>query len=60
MKVWPDMAETLSVSRAKAYELATRPDFFPSFRLGKRILINRQLLEKWLAEQCKTDSGNVA
>lgn len=58
MKV-PEMGESLGISRATAYELATRPDFYPSFRIGKRILINRQLLEKWIAEQCKTDSGNV-
>ena len=33
-----------------AYELVKEPDF-PSFRIGKRILVNRLGLQHWIDEQ---------
>ena len=46
-----EMGKRLGVSRGYAYELASRKDFYPAFRLGQRILIRVDALEKWLAEQ---------
>lgn len=56
----PEFKKLMKVSRATSYAIANDPSFYPAFRVGRRLLINRQLLEKWIAEQCKTDSGNVA
>lgn len=35
------------------YDLAKSPDFYPAFRVGKRILLNVELLKKWIDEQSK-------
>lgn len=40
----------LNISRSQAYELVNNPDF-PSFRIGTKILINRDRLEKWIDQQ---------
>jgi len=45
------MAKALCVSRNQAYELKDTPGF-PAFRIGKRVLINRELLQEWLNRQC--------
>ena len=47
----PQMAKELNISRNTAYELVKRPGF-PCFHVGKRILVNRDMLQVWLAEQC--------
>ncbi|MGN0745933.1 MAG: helix-turn-helix domain-containing protein [Aristaeellaceae bacterium] len=47
------MAKVLNISRNVAYDLTREPGF-PCFRLGKKILINRELLQEWLNCQCKT------
>ena len=39
----------LGIGRATAYELVNS-DGFPSFRIGKKILINVDLLEKWIEQ----------
>lgn len=49
------MAKSLNISRNVAYDLTREPGF-PCFRLGKRILINRELLQEWLNRQCKNVS----
>lgn len=46
-----EMGRRLGVSRATAYSLVSSKDFYPAFRLGQRILIRVDALEKWLAEQ---------
>ena len=42
-----DLCEILGVSRPTAYELVHR-DGFPTIRVGRRILVPRAGLEKWL------------
>ena len=44
-----EMAKQLSLGRTKADEL-TRTPGFPAIKVGKRTLINRDELTKWLAE----------
>lgn len=34
-----------------AYDLTREPNF-PCFRLGRKILINRELLQEWLNRRC--------
>lgn len=41
------LAELFGVSRASAYELM-RERNFPSFRIGKRILVSRENLIAWV------------
>ena len=45
-----ETADELHLSRPVAYELVKEPDF-PSFRIGKRILVNRLGLQHWIDEQ---------
>lgn len=45
-----ELCPLLGISRPKAYELV-KQDGFPVIRLGKRILIPRVGLEKWLEGQ---------
>ncbi len=45
-----EAADELHISRPVAYELVKEPDF-PSFRIGKRILINRLGLQRWIDNQ---------
>ncbi len=45
-----EMGEAIGVSRVKAYELANSKDF-PKIRLGKRIVIPIESLNKWLENQ---------
>ena len=40
----------IGVGRKKMYELVNS-EGFPSFRIGKKILINREALDKWMKEQ---------
>lgn len=46
-----EMAAQLNISRNTAYAL-TREHGFPSIKIGKRLLINRALLQQWLDAQC--------
>ena len=48
-----DLCETLGVPRPTAYELVHR-DGFPTIRVGRRILVPRAGLEKWLETQANT------
>lgn len=42
-----ELAEELNISRNTAYQLADQKDFL-SFRIGRRLLINRAMLQEWL------------
>ena len=42
-----ELAEELNISRNTTYQLADQKDF-PSFRIGRRLLINRAMLQEWL------------
>lgn len=43
-------AELLQLSEDLVYNLVHRQDF-PSFRIGRKILIDRQRLETWVSQQ---------
>jgi len=45
-----EMAELLGISRPVAFSL-TRSANFPAVRIGRRILVNREGLQKWLDQQ---------
>ena len=45
-----EMGKELGISRATAYELSQRPDF-PSFYIGRRVLVSRDGLLKWIEKQ---------
>lgn len=47
----PQMAEVLGISRNTAYSLANQAGF-PSFRVGSRLLVNREMLQEWMRQQC--------
>ena len=46
-----DLAAELNISRNTAYALADRKDF-PSFRIGRRLLVNRAMLQDWMDQNC--------
>ena len=46
-----ELAYHLNVSRATAYALARRKDFYPMFHIGHRMVISLDALKRWLAEQ---------
>ena len=46
-----DLADELNISRNTAYALAVRKDF-PSFRIGRRLLVNRAMLQVWMDQTC--------
>ena len=45
-----EMGKELGISRATAYELSQRPGF-PSFSIGRRVLVSRDGLLKWIEKQ---------
>ncbi|MCD8051499.1 MAG: helix-turn-helix domain-containing protein [Clostridiales bacterium] len=45
-----EVAEVLGLGITKTYELMHTPDF-PSFRVGKRLLVSKKALEEWLEKQ---------
>lgn len=51
-----DMAEELHISRPTAYELV-KQEGFPSFTLGRRVLVNREGLQRWLDKQCEAKAA---
>ena len=50
------LAELFGVSRASAYELM-RERNFPSFRIGKRILVSRENLIAWV--ESRSEKGGT-
>lgn len=54
-----ETADELHISRPVAYELVKEPDF-PSFRIGKRILVNRLGLQRWIDYQSDQPLPDVA
>ncbi len=45
-----EMQLYLSIGRKKAYELVNSKGF-PAFRIGKKILVSKEGLDKWMKEQ---------
>ena len=51
-----EMREYLGIGRATAYELVNS-DGFPSFRIGRKILINVDALQEWMSQNIQKRSG---
>lgn len=45
-----EFGTSLGIGRKKAYELVNSKGF-PSFRIGRKVLINREGLKRWMQEQ---------
>ena len=45
-----DMADWLGISMPKAYELVRTPGF-PAMHVGRKVLVNKDMLVAWMAEQ---------
>lgn len=45
-----ETAEILNLSEDLVYRLTHRSDF-PAFRIGRKVLVDRQRLEAWVAQQ---------
>ena len=52
------MADELAIGRNVAYELVQKPDF-PSFMIGRRVLVSRKGLQEWIDGQCKKRSDGI-
>lgn len=57
-----EFRQSLNLGRNTAYQLVHDKDFYPAFHIGRKILINLELLDKWLEEQgkaavCKAGEG---
>ena len=48
------LAQLFGVSRASAYELMSEKDF-PSFRIGKRILVTKEKVVEWIEGHSKKE-----
>lgn len=46
-----EMGKRLSISKSAAYNLVNMERFYPAFRIGKRVLVNVEALERWMSEQ---------
>lgn len=46
-----EMGRQLNISRKIAYELVNSRGFYPAFRIGRKILVNVELLKQWMREQ---------
>ena len=53
-----ELPEVLGISRPTAYELVHRSDF-PTISVGKRILIPKAALDRWLMGQADEGGGNI-
>ncbi len=45
-----DLSEYLGISLAASYNLMNSQEF-PSFRIGKRVLVTHEAFEEWLKDQ---------
>ncbi len=54
-----DMADELAIGRNVAYQLVQDPGF-PSFMIGRRVLVSRKGLQEWIDAQCKKGSDGTA
>ena len=46
-----EMGRELGISRTTAYEIVQQPDF-PAFTIGRRVLVSRDGLMKWIEKRC--------
>jgi len=48
------LEQVMGISHNTALKLAHTPGF-PSFYVGKRLMINREMLQAWMDQQCDTN-----
>ncbi len=46
-----ELGKMLHLSKTKAYEVVNQADFYPAFRVGKRVLVSLSALDRWLEER---------
>ena len=46
-----DLARRLGICRNTAYSLASKRSFYPAYKVGKKICIDADSLERWIEEQ---------
>ncbi len=51
-----EAASLLGVSLPTAYHLVHREDF-PTLRIGRKLLVSREGLERWIADQASAGQG---
>ena len=51
------LSEMWGLSYVYCYQVVHRPDFYPAFKVGKRILINIDMLNQWMKEQGEKPIG---
>lgn len=47
-----ELREVLQIGRSQAYKLVKEPGF-PSFYIGNKVFVNKELLQEWLNKQCE-------
>ncbi len=47
----PEVAALLRISRNRAYDLAAADPTFPVIRIGRRLIVSREDLRRWLNDQ---------
>lgn len=47
----PEVAKLLRISRNRAYDIAASDPTFPVIRLGRRLIVSREDLRRWLNDQ---------
>ena len=50
------LSDLLGISDASAYELVQEADF-PSLRIGKRIVVSKEELRRWISARTKGGQG---
>ena len=53
LPIWPDVGQTLDLSRKSVYELANS-DGFPIVKIGRRKLVPVDALQRWIEENTVT------
>ena len=46
-----EMGRRLNIARTAAYALVKQPGFYPAFRIGRRVVVSVDALERWIDEQ---------
>lgn len=47
----PEVAKLLRISRNRAYDIAASDPSFPAIRIGRRLIVSREDLRRWLNDQ---------
>lgn len=52
-----DLQGELGIGRSTAYNLCNDEDFYPAFRVGKKIRICPDALKRWIQEQTRRETA---